>query len=129
MNNIQKRFLLFLFGCIGLRLLLVYIAKNYDQFANKQLIKQLLLIFTVTVSIGFFTIFFTGMRKTGQETFGDKIWWNKLRPLHGFLYLLFAILFFQNKSYAWMILLIDVLIGLVSFLIFHYYSGSFNKLL
>ena len=129
MNDIQKRFLLFLFGCIGLRLLLDYVAKNYEQFANKHIIKQLLLIFTITVSIGFFTIFFTGIRKTGQETLGDKIWWNKLRPLHGFLYLLFALLFFQNKSYAWMILLIDVLVGLVSFLIFHYYSGNFRKLL
>ena len=129
MNDIQKRFLLFLFGCIGLRLLLVYVAKNYEQFANKHIIKQLLLIFTITVSIGFFTIFFTGIRKTGQETLGDKIWWNNLRPLHGFLYLLFALLFFQNKSYAWMILLIDVLVGLVSFLIFHYYSGNFRKLL
>ena len=30
MNTIQKRFLLFLVGCIGTRLLLVYIAKNID---------------------------------------------------------------------------------------------------
>jgi hypothetical protein len=129
MNDIQKRFLLFLFGCIGIRLLLVYVAKNSDNFSNKQIIEKLLIIFTLTISIGFFTIFFTGIRKTGQETFGDKIWWNNLRPLHGFLYLLFAILFFQEKSYAWIILLVDVLIGLISFLVFHYYSGNFNKLL
>ena len=30
MNNIQKRFLLFLIGCIGVRSLFVVIAKNID---------------------------------------------------------------------------------------------------
>ena len=26
------------------------------------------------------------LRKTGLEVFGDKIWWNNLRPIHGILY-------------------------------------------
>ena len=30
MNNIQKRFLLFLIGCIGIRSLFVIVAKNSD---------------------------------------------------------------------------------------------------
>ena len=31
MNNIQKRFLLFLFGCILIRFLLVILSKNVDK--------------------------------------------------------------------------------------------------
>jgi len=125
MNDIQKRFLLFLFGCIGARLLLVHVAKTYKE----QNVKNILLIFTLLVSAGFFFIYFTGIRKKGTETFGSDIWWNNLRPLHGFLYLLFAILFYQNKPYAWMVLLADVVIGLSAFLIFHYNAGNFSQLL
>jgi hypothetical protein len=125
MNDIQKRFLLFLIGCIGVRLSLVYVAKNYK---DQKVVKNILLIFTILVSLGFFFIYFTGIRKKGTETFGSDIWWNNLRPLHGFLYLLFAILLYQNKSYAWMVLLADVLIGLSAFLMFHYNAGNFSQL-
>ena len=31
MNDIQKRFLLFIFGCIGTRLALVYVAKTFNK--------------------------------------------------------------------------------------------------
>jgi len=102
---------------------LVYLAKNYK---DQKVVNNILLIFTL---LGFFFIYFTGIRKTGTETFGNKIWWNSLRPLHGFLYLLFAILFYQNKPYAWMVLLADVVIGLSAFLIFHYNAGNFSQLL
>jgi hypothetical protein len=122
MNDIQKRFLLFLFGCILVRSLLVYISKEYTQFL------PLLGYGALLISIGFFTIFFTGSRKTGRETFGAKIWWNNLRPVHGLLYLLFAVFAIQRKSYAWIFLLIDVIIGLSSFLVFHYREGNFSKL-
>ena len=125
MNDIQKRFLLFLIGCIGVRLSLVYVAKNYK---DQKVVKNILLIFTLLVSVGFFFIYFTGIRKKGTETFGNDIWWNNLRPLHGFLYLLFAILLYQNSSYAWMVLLADVLIGLSAFLMFHYNEGNFSQL-
>lgn len=125
MKDIQKRFLLFLIGCIGVRLSLVYVAKNYK---DQKVVKNILLIFTLLVSVGFFFIYFTGIRKKGTETFGSDIWWNNLRPLHGFLYLLFAILLYQNKSYAWMVLLADVIIGLSAFLMFHYNEGNFSQL-
>ena len=123
MNTIQKRFLLFLFGCIGTRFLLVYIAKNIDT-TYLQYMGYLALL----PAIGFFYIYFTGSRQTGAEVFGSKIWWNDLRPIHGLLYLLFAgNAIIGNKS-AWMYLLVDVVFGLASFLIFHYINGDFNKL-
>jgi hypothetical protein len=31
-------------------------------------------------AIGFMYIYLTDSRKTGQEVFGQKIWWNHLQP-------------------------------------------------
>ena len=124
MNTIQKRFLLFLFGCIGTRTLFVFLAKN----ANKTYL-QYMGYLSILLAIGFFYLFFTDSRKTGPEVFGDKIWWNNLRPIHGLMYSLFAYHAINGNPFAWIYLLIDVIIGLASFLIFHYYSNSFNKLL
>ena len=123
MNNIQKRFLLFLFGCIGSRLLLVYLAK----IATKIYLMYLGYLALIP-AIGFFYLFFSGSRQTGMEVFGEKIWWNNLRPIHGSLYLLFAYNAITGNQNAWIYLLVDVIIGLISFLIFHYYNGDFNKL-
>ena len=115
MNNITKRFLLFLIGCIGTRLLLVYIAKNVNMTLLKYMGYLLLL-----PAFGFFYIFFTNSRKTGPEVFGDKIWWNNLRPIHGLLYLLFSYNAINGNKNAWIYLLVDVLFGLIAFLAHHF---------
>jgi len=124
MNSIQKRFLLFLIGCIGTRSLFVYISKNIN---NNYL--PLLGYLAILPVIGFIYIYFTGSRQTGAEVFGEKIWWNNLRPIHAILYALFAYNAINKKSYSWIFLLIDVIIGLISFLLHHYLEGNFQKLL
>lgn len=124
MDNLQKRFLLFLIGCIGSRSLLVIIAKNIQVKYLKYMGYLALL-----VSFGFMYIFLTGSRETGVEVFGEKIWWNNLRPLHSLLYFLFAYNAIIGNRNAWIYLLIDVVIGLFSFLIFHYKNGDFSKLI
>lgn len=123
MNDIQKRFLLFLIGCIGMRSLFVFIAKNINITYLPYLGYLALL-----PAIGFAYIYLTGSRKTGQEVFGEKIWWNDLRPLHSLLYFLFAYNAIIGNKNSWIYLLIDVVIGLLSFLIFHYFNGDFTKL-
>ena len=122
--NLRKRFILFLFGCILLRLYIAYYAKT-RPIENLKTLAYLALI----VSFGFMYIYITGIRKTGTEVFGDKIWWNNFRPIHSILYFLFAynILVTKNKE-AWKFLGIDVSIGLIAFLNHHYALGSFNKL-
>lgn len=115
MNKIQKRFLLFLIGCIGTRLFLVYIAKNISVNLLKYMGYLLLL-----PAIGFIYIYLTGIRQTGAEVFGDKIWWNNLRPIHGLLYFLFCYNAINGNKNAWIYLLIDVLFGLTSFLVYHF---------
>ena len=124
MNNIQKRLLLFLFGCITFRLLLVIITKKATITNLKYMGYSALL-----PAIGFLFIYFNGLRKTGGETFGENIWWNNLRPLHSLLYLLFAYNAIYAKQNAWKYLLVDVIIGLFSFLVFHYRSGNFKQLI
>jgi hypothetical protein len=123
MNTIQKRFLLFLFGCIGTRSLLVYIAKNLSK-QNLFYLGWLTLI----PAVGFMYIFLTGTRPTGAEVFGDKIWWNDLRPLHSLLYFVFSYNAIMGNMNAWIYLLVDVIIGLIFFLSHHYMVGDFAKL-
>ena len=122
MNNIQKRFLLFLLGCIPVRAGFMLVAKKYTNYL------RLMSYFAIIISIGFFYLFATGSRTTGTETFGDKIWWNDLRPVHGLLYLLFAVFAYNKSEYAWVFLLIDVILGFVSFLSFHKKEGNFSKI-
>jgi hypothetical protein len=114
MSTILKRILLFLIGCIGTRSLLVYIAKN----STREWLKYMGFL-ALLPALGFFYIFMTGIRKTGAEVFGDTIWWNNLRPIHGVLYSLFAYNAINGNMNAWKYLFVDVLFGLISFLIYH----------
>ena len=124
MNHLQQRFLLFLFGCIGIRSLFVIIAR----YINTKYLKYLGYL-ALLPAIGFIYIYLTGSRKTGPETFGEKIWWNDLRPIHSILYFLFAYNAIIGNKHSWKYLLVDVLIGLISFLIHHYTNGDILKLL
>lgn len=121
MNNMQKRILLFLIGCMGVRILFVFIAKNINIKYLKYLGYLALL-----PAFGFLYIYLTNSRKTGMETFGAKIWWNNLRPLHSLLYFLFAYNAIIGNRNAWIYLLIDVLIGFISFIIYHYNNPVIN---
>ena len=124
MNHLQQRFLMFLIGCIGIRSIFVVIAKYIDTNYLKYLGFLALL-----PAIGFIYIYLTGARKTGAEVFGEKIWWNDLRPIHSVLYFLFAYNAIIGNKHSWIYLFIDVLIGLISFLTHHYVNGDFFLLL
>ena len=124
MNTIQKRFLAFLFLCIPVRIAFVFIAKTI----NKKYLPYLGFL-SILPAIGFAYIFIFGKRKTGRETFGQKIWWNNLRPIHSILYFMFAYLALIKSKNDYLPLLVDVIIGLVSFIVYHYNVGSFTKLI
>jgi hypothetical protein len=123
MNKLQQRMLLFLIGCIGIRSLFVVIAK----YVNTNYLKYLGYL-ALAPAIGFLYIYLTGSRKTGPETMGEKIWWNDLRPIHSIFYFLFAYNAIIGNKQAWVYLLADVLLGLISFSIYHYVNGDFSKL-
>ena len=112
----------FLIGCIGARLLIAFIAKQ----ANKKWLRVMGYIALAPV-IGFIYIFLTGSRKNGIEAAGGKIWWNGMRPLHAFMYALFAYFAITGNRNAWMYLFADAIIGLFAFLWFHSSNGDFSK--
>jgi hypothetical protein len=124
MNHLQQTFLLFLIGCIGVRFLFVIVAM-YISTAYLKYLGYLALL----PAIGFMYIYLTGARKTGGEVFGGKIWWNHLRPIHSIFYFLFAYNAIIGNKQAWVYLLVDVLFGLMSFLIHHYVNGDLKRLL
>ena len=123
MNAIQKRFLLFLGGCIPLRLFLVYLAKktplNYLPYLGYG---------ALLPALGFLYLFLTGKRQTGLETQGAPIWWAHFRILHSFFYFLFAFAAISQMASAYQALLADVIVGLLLFLWHHSTSGSFSQL-
>jgi len=125
LTKIQKRMLLFLFGCIGTRGLLAYYAKN-----GSIMVQTLISYFTLIAGLGFLVIYFGDYRKVGLETQGQPIWWNHLRPIHALLYLIyFYSIQVGDYSNAWNYLMYDVVLGLLSFIIFHYKMGNFSKIL
>lgn len=124
MNNIQKRFILFLFGCIGTRILFVFIAKN----VSLNILPYLGYLALIPV-LGWLYIIFTHSRETGLEVFGEKIWWKSIRPIHIIFYSVFAYLAINKNKNAWVALLTDVTFGLSAFLFHHYSSGNFHKLI
>ena len=122
MNHLQKTFLLFLIGCIGIRFLFVIIAK----YTSTKYLKYLGYL-ALLPAFGFMYIYLTGARKSALGAFGEKIWWNHLRPIHSILYFLFAYNAIIGNKHSWIYLLVDVLIGLFSFLIHHYVNGDFKR--
>lgn len=115
MNTLHKRYALFLVGCIGTRTLLAYTAKTVST-PNLQIMGWL----AILPVIGFTYYFVSGTRQTGVEVFGERIWWNNLRPLHALLYSVFAYMAIMGMRGAWKILALDVVIGLIAFIWKHF---------
>ena len=115
MTPLQKRFLLFLGGCIPTRLALTALAKYIPNYYLPYLG-----LVTLVIAIGFLYLYFTGQRKTGPETQDAPIWWMKFRIMHGLLYLLFSGLAFMRYKNAYIVLLVDTIIGVGLFLRYHY---------
>ena len=117
-----NRFLYFLIGCIGLRFVLVYLAKN----SSLEVLRWMGYI-ALVIATGFLYIYLTDSRKTGIEVFGAKegIWWNQLRPVHAGLYIVFAVYAIkQQQNIAYIPLLIDVILGLGAWTWFHFYRTN-----
>ena len=117
LTNIQKRIFLFLCLCITSRILITYMAKTVNP-----IYLQYMGYIALIPAFGFAYIYLSKSRKTGPEVFGDKIWWNSLRPVHSVLYGLFAYNAINKNPNAWIFLALDVTIGLVSFLTYHFLS-------
>ena len=101
---------LFLIGCMGARIGAAWAAR----VAPRDRLPVLGAVAAV-IAAGFFIIYAFDLRKTGAEVFGERIWWNALRPVHGTLYATFAILAIQKNESAWIVLAADAALGLAAF--------------
>lgn len=106
-----KRRLLFFIGCIGSRSLLTYLSSIPSQYT------MLLAIIAAIISMSFLFIYIFDLRKTGLEVFGNRIWWNNLRPVHALLWGIFAYMLANKSVHAWKVLALDTFIGFLSFFI------------
>ena len=100
--------LLFIGICIPIRLLFVIITKRIQL--NKL---PYLGYIGVVISLGFLYQTIKNNRKIGF--LGQPVWWSLLRWVHCLNYGMFAILAFKKLRFAYLPLLIDVLIGVVLF--------------
>ncbi len=119
MNDIQRRILLFLVGCIGIRTLFVFSAKNI----NRDYLPYMGYI-AALISFGLAYIFITNSKGKGTKgAFGGEVWWYNLRPIHAINYAIFAHMAINKSPNAWIVLLIDVVIGLIAHLYYHHSKG------
>ena len=128
----NQRILLFLIACIPIRFLIVGIAfylsyktptmshnnTMMDTLFNINLIKNAFYFITSIIGLGFIVTFIS---KKEYGAFGGKVWWSYLRIIHGMNYLLYTYLAMNNYNNAFLILLFDVLIGILSFILNYFF--------
>ena len=103
---------LFLLGCIPARLFLVWLSRNIPVQYLKFLGAGLLLF-----GLHSLYLYFTNGRLNAFEA-GGKTWWADFRLIFGSLLVIAAIYCFQGKQdMVWIPLTIDVIFGLLLFLI------------
>jgi hypothetical protein len=130
LTSIQKRFAMFLGGCIPVRIFASWLS-YYLARRNSTTGLKILAGLAIFPLIGWAVILAFGLRKTGAETQGAPIWWNFMRPIHMILYVIFIYLALSNKEKkeksAWIPLLLDALLGLIAFLWYHTNQGNISK--
>lgn len=137
MTPLMKRMLMFLGGCIPMRIgisyLIDYLVITSKNSSILNIVKYILSLKLMIIGLGFLSIYWFGLRKTGIETQGEPIWWNSLRPIHGLLYGTAGVLLLLNYNELYGItsgqmIFWDAILGLVSFLIHHlFFNQSFWK--
>lgn len=112
-----RRALVFFGACIGARLLIALVAAKVPQHWLPWL--GALALFPAAA---FFYIYLARKNRVGA-VFKEPAWWDPLRPLHGAMYLAFALLAFSKFRHAWTILAADAAIGAVAFLVHYGYAA------
>lgn len=109
------RIAIFVMVCMVLRILLVYTAYAIDKHYLPYMGYG-----AAIIAVGFATIYVFKLQRAGNVGgFGGQVWWDHLRPIHAMLYLVFAMLAIAQHESAYVPLLIDISVGVLSF--FHHY--------
>ena len=94
--------------CIIIRISLIYLAyiSLYSPYLN-----PFFSLFYLTIGVGSAYQYITKYRKYGA--FGQKIWWDYLRPFHAIFYLFASFLIYTKNTLFVLVLIIDTLMGIV----------------
>ena len=112
-HSAATRALLFLVGCVGARAALAWAAYRCRRRAA---VMRWMAAAAFAVAAGFLLIFALGLRRTGPEVCGGRIWWDGLRPVHAALYVAFAnLVVWGAAERAWVALAADAALGLAAF--------------
>ena len=95
--------------CLIVRSLLAYFAMEYNE---------IILYFTTIAGLSFWALYLFNLRQTAEESSATdkKVWWSNWRWVHGTLYLLFSWLYYKGNTDAYLLLVIDVILGLLIWL-------------
>jgi|LauGreDrversion4_1035100.scaffolds.fasta_scaffold176540_2 hypothetical protein len=119
MNTSGLRNTLFLFGCIGVRLCIAYVASRLE--GRRMQIAGTLALLPV---LGWAYIMLVKRRDTGPEVFGGRIWWQHLRIYHALLWTCFAYMAINRYPNAYIPLLLDTSLGLLAFIYKRYLASD-----
>jgi len=127
MIDISTRTLLFFGGCIPLRLALVYLTYqlgNSDHVSHQTALTAGALtagaLVAIAIGLTFVSLWTFHLRQNAPEG-GGITWWNSIRPVHGALWILTGVLLYTPslRQFAWMVLLVDVILGLGAWIKHH----------
>ena len=113
----NKKILFYFIICIIIRFLIVFVP--YLNINNIYFRNIFCLLF-LCIGISFLYQYITKIRKIGA--FNQKIWWDYLRPIHGFVYIYSSYLLFNKDKKVFYLLVIDILIGISGFINYHFIS-------
>ena len=102
---VVERLAVFLFVCIVLRLGIAYVA-----YVTPQKWLPLLAAPAMVIALGFLWNF---IRAPRVGAFGGAAWWQPLRLVHAITFACFAALAVCRIRQAWVLLVLDVAIGLI----------------
>lgn len=106
--------LLFLFGCIPVRLLIAALTYKIDE----KYLPYLAVVF-LAIGISFIYLYLSNSRLKAPEA-GGETWWKNLRPIHGMLYITAGIYALKKSRTAAILLVVDVIFGLAAFIQHNY---------
>ena len=108
MLNIEKKYriALFLFVCLSVRSIPIFVLKTYPTLSN------FIVLFYSIIGLSFMKTFLYSKKTKGF--FGGEIWWHDLRIFHSICYLMFVLLYIIKKKYYTEILVFDLLVSVLS---------------
>lgn len=113
---------LFLALCVPARLALTWMV--FAATTTTAAVRIALQVALATAAIGITLIWTFGWRRTGPETLGAPIWWDKLRPIHAIHWSAAALLLSVQPDRAWWPLAYDVVLGTTATLLHHGFGST-----